>query len=120
MNSYLRSVLLRIAGVVAGGAVWLGLIVLALANFDTPVGFTEELEATWPFWLTALVVTGLVFSLLRRAGAGPGWGSFAIGVIAPFFGLLANASLGDGGGLWFWLPIAVLVLVPLPRMGATA
>jgi hypothetical protein len=120
MSSYLRSVLVRLAGAVAGAAIWFGLIVLALSNFDSPVGFPEEFEATWPFWLTALVVTGLVFWGLRRAGPGPGWGVFAIGVVVPFVGLIVNARVGTGGGWGFWIPIAFFVLVPIPRFGSSS
>jgi hypothetical protein len=119
MPSYPRSVLFRTAGVIAGGSFWLGMIVLALANFDTPAGFPEELRATWPFWLITLAITAAVFFVRRRLGPGPGWGAYAIGLIAPFFGLLLNARLTDGGA-WFWLPIIVLVLSPLPSFGKTA
>jgi hypothetical protein len=120
METYLRSVLFRLAGAIAGAAVWIGLIVLALANFDTPVGVPEELRATWPFWLVALSVVGGVYLVRRRLGPGPGWGAFAIGFLAPLLGLLANANLGGGGGLWFWIPIAVLVLIPLPTPARSA
>ena len=91
------------------------MIVLALANFDTPVGPLEELNATWLFWLVAIAVTVAVFFALRRLGPGPGWPSFLVGFVAPFLGLLLNARIGGGGGIWFWLPIVVLVLVPLPQ-----
>ena len=117
MSSYHRSVLFRLAGAIAGAAVWIGLIVLALANFDTPVGPSEELRATWPFWVIALAVTLAVFFFRRRLGPGPGWGAFALGFIAPFLGLLINANVGGGGGLWFWLPVALIVLLPLPSFG---
>lgn len=120
METYIRSVLFRLAGAITGAAVWLGLIVLALANFDTPVGLPEDLRATWPFWLAALVVLIVVYLVRRRLGPGPGWGAFAIGFIAPLVGLFANASLGDGGGTWFWIPIVVMVLVPLPSPSRTA
>jgi hypothetical protein len=120
MTQYPRSVLFRLAGAIAGAAVWIGLIVLALANFDTPAGLPEEWRATWPFWLVALAVTVIVFVVRRRLGPGPGWGAFAIGAVAPFIGLLINARLGDGGGLWFWLPILLIVLVPLPAIGGEA
>ena len=120
MTQYPRSVLFRLAGAIAGAAVWIGLIVLALANFDTPAGLSEEWRATWPFWLVALAVTVTVFVVRRRLGPGPGWGAFAIGAVAPFIGLLINARLGDGGGLWFWLPILLIVLVPLPAIGGEA
>lgn len=93
---------------------------LALANFDTPVGLPEELSATWPFWLVLLLVVGVMIAALRRLGPGPGWPSFFVGFVAPLIGLVLNARLGGGGGLWFWLPIAVLVLAPLPRMGVKA
>lgn len=116
MSSYPRSVAFRVAGVIAGGSFWIGLIVLAVANMDTPVGFPDELRATWPFWLVALAVTLTVFFVRRRLGPGPGWGSYAIGLIAPFIGLLVNARVG-GGGSWFWLPVVFLVLVPLPALG---
>jgi len=120
MTQYPRSVLFRLAGAIAGAAVWIGLIVLALANFDTPAGLPEEWRATWPFWLVALAVTATVFVVRRRLGPGPGWGAFAIGAVAPFTGLLINARLGDGGGRWFWLPILLIVLVPLPVLGGEA
>ena len=113
MDGYPRSVLFRFLGAVAGMALWLGLIVLALTNFDTPAGLPEELSATWPFWLAAIAVTVGVFFALRRLGPGPGWGAFALGVIAPFLGLLLNAQTGDP--MWFWLVVAAIVLVPLPR-----
>ncbi|HJQ77579.1 MAG TPA: hypothetical protein VJ948_10020 [Acidimicrobiia bacterium] len=114
METYIRSVLFRLAGAIAGGAIWIGLIVLALANFDTPVGLPEDLRATWPFWLVALVVVLVVYLVRRRIGPGPGWGAFGIGFFAPLVALFANANLGDGGGIWFWIPIVVMVLVPLP------
>lgn len=120
MTQYPRSVLFRLAGAIAGAALWIGLIVLALANFDTPAGLPEEWRATWPFWLVALAVTVTVFVVRRRLGPGPGWGAFAIGAVAPFIGLLINARLGGGGGLWFWLPILLIVLVPLPAIGGEA
>lgn len=116
VSSYPRSVLFRLAGAFAGAALWFGLIVLALANFDSPVGLPEELRATWPFWLVAILVTSGVYLVRRRLGPGPGWGAFAIGVVAPFIGLILNANMGGGGGLMFWLPVLALVLVPLPRM----
>lgn len=117
MSIYARSVLFRLAGALAGAALWLGLIVLALANFDTPTGLPEELRATWPFWLVALVIAVGTFLVRRRLGPGPGWGAFAIGVVAPFVGLIFNANFGGGGGFWFWLPVLVIILVPLPRFG---
>lgn len=120
METYIRSVLFRLAGAIAGAALWLGLIVLALANFDTPVGLPEDLRATWPFWLVGLVVVVGVYLVRRRVGPGPGWGAFAIGFVAPLVGLFANANLGNGGGTWFWIPILVMVLVPLPSAAHTA
>lgn len=119
MSSYPRSVLFRLAGALAGAALWLGLIVLALTNFDTPAGVPEELQATWPFWLVAVLITGVAFLVRRRLGPGPGWGAFAIGVVAPFIGLILNANIGGGGGLLFWIPVLVMILVPLPRFGQT-
>jgi hypothetical protein len=116
MSHYSRSVLFRLAGVIAGGSFWFGMIVLALANFDTPAGFPEELRVTWPFWLVALIVVVAVFLVRRRLGPGPGWGAFLIGALAPFVGLILNARLDSGGFLWFWLSIAVIVLVPLPAL----
>ena len=118
VSTYPRSILFRLAGAFAGAALWLGLIVLALTNFDTPAGFPEELQATWPFWLVAVLITVVVFLVRRRLGPGPGWGAFAIGVVAPFAGLILNANVGGGGGLWFWIPILVMVFVPLPGLGA--
>lgn len=118
MSNYPRSVLFRLAGAFAGAALWLGLIVLALTNFDTPAGLPEELQATWPFWLVAIVITVGVFLVRRRLEPGPGWGMFAIGVVAPFVGLVLNANMGGGGGLWFWIPVLFLVFVPLPRFWA--
>lgn len=120
METYIRGVLFRLAGAIAGAAVWLGLIVLALANFDTQVPFVEDLEATWLFWLVALVVVVAVFLIRRRLDAGPGWGAFAIGFLAPLVGLFANARVGDGGGTWLWIPILVILLVPLPSLSRTA
>lgn len=117
MSRYLRSVAFRVAGGVAGVAIWFGLIVLALTNFDTPAGFPEDLRATWPFWLVAAVVVGATYLVRRRLGAGPGWGMFALGMVAPFLGLLINARFGDGGGLLFWLPILIILLVPIPALG---
>ncbi len=119
MSSYPRSVLFRLAGALAGAALWLGLIVLALTNFDTPAGVPEELQATWPFWLVAVLITGVAFLVRRRLGPGPGWGAFAIGVVAPFIGLILNANIGGGGGLLFWIPVLVMILVPLPQFGQT-
>ena len=118
MSNYPRSVLFRLAGAFAGAALWLGLIVLALTNFDTPAGLPEELQATWPFWLVAIVITVAVFLVRRRLGPGPGWGAFAIGAVAPFVGLVLNANMGGGGGLWFWIPVLFMVFVPLPRFRA--
>ena len=112
MSGYPRSVLFRFLGVLAGSALWLGLIVLALANFDSPAGFPEDLQATWPFWLVAVLVTAGVYLLRRRLGPGAGWGSFALGILASFLALLVNAR--TGAAVWFWLILAVAVLVPLP------
>lgn len=56
----------------------------------------------------------VVFLVRRRLGPGPGWGAFAVGVFAPFLGLLLNANLDGGGGMMFWLPVLFVVLVPLP------
>lgn len=114
MSHYARSVLFRLAGAIAGGAFWFGLIILALANFDTPAGFPEELRVTWPFWLVTLIVLVGVFVVRRRMGPGPGWWAFFIGAFAPFVGLILNARINSGGFLWFWLSIAVIVLIPLP------
>jgi hypothetical protein len=119
MSNYPRSVLFRLAGAIAGAGLWLGLIVYALANFDSPAGLPEELQATWPFWLVTLVVTVAVFLIRRRLGPGPGWGAFLLGSVAPFIGLLLNARMTENGGaIWFWIPIAVIVLIPLPRFGS--
>lgn len=115
MSHYPRSVVFRVLGVVAGGAIWFGLIVLALANFDTPVGFPEEMKVVWPFLLVALALIVSTFFVRRRLGPGAGWGAFMMGVMAPFVGLVANANLGDGGWLWFWVPILVVVLLPWPK-----
>lgn len=115
MADYPRSVLFRFAGAIAGAAVWLGLIVLALTNFDTPAGLPEEISATWPFWLVAAVVVVIVFLVRRRLGPGPGWGAFVIGFIAPFFALLANAQTTNA--VWFWIVLAAFILVPLPSLG---
>lgn len=115
MADYPRSVLFRFAGVIAGAAVWLGLIVLALTNLDTPAGFPDQVSATWPFWAVAAVVLVIVFFVRRRLGPGPGWGAFIIGFIAPFFALLANAQMSNG--IWFWVILAVFILVPLPSLG---
>lgn len=118
MSNYPRSVLFRLAGAFAGAALWLGLIVLALANFDTPAALPEEFQATWPFWLVAILITAGVFVVRRRLGPGPGWGAFAIGAVAPFVGLILNANMGAGGGLLFWIPVLLMVFTPLPRIGA--
>lgn len=112
MNGYPRSVLFRFLGVITGLALFLGLIVLALTNFDTPAGLPEEFQATWPFWLVALLITVGVFVALRRLGPGPGWGAFALGIVASFLALMLNARTGDA--MWFWIVLAVVVLVPLP------
>lgn len=108
---YRRSVLFRFAGVLAGMSLWTGLIVYALINLDSEQGLPNSLEVTWPYWFVAVAITLGVFLVRRRLGAGPGWGAFVIGVIAPFVGLLLNANFG--GGIWFWVPVLVLVLVPL-------
>jgi len=118
VSNYPRSVLFRLAGGFAGAALWLGLIVLALTNFDGPAGLPEELQATWPFWVVAVVITVGVFIVRRRLGPGPGWGAFALGVVAPFVGLILNANTGGGGGLWFWIPVLLMVFVPIPRIAA--
>lgn len=117
MDGYTRSVLFRFSGAIAGMALWLGLIVLALTNFDTPAGLPEEFRATWPFWLVAILITVGVFLALRRLGPGPGWGAFAVGVVGPFLGLLLNAQTGNP--MWFWLVVGFIVLVPLPRRRPT-
>lgn len=117
MSTYPRSVLFRIAGAFAGAAFWLGLIVLALTNFDSPAGLPEEIRATWPFWVAAVVITVGVFLVRRRLGPGPGWGAFALGAVAPFVGLILNANMGGSGGLWLWIPVLLMVFIPLPRFG---
>lgn len=117
MPNYLRSVLFRVAGALAGMSLWVGLIVLALANLDERGPLPDSVSATWPFWLVTLAIAAGAFFVRRRLGPGPGWGAFAIGVFAPFVGLFINANLGDGGGLWFWLPVLVLIFVPLTSPG---
>lgn len=113
MSTYLRSVGFRLAGAVAGGALWVGLIVWALANFDSPVGLPDSLQATWPFWVIAGLIAVGTYLVRRRLGPGPGWGMFFIGVFAPFVGLSLNARVGDGA-LWFWLAVAIVILIPIP------
>lgn len=113
MDGYPRSVLFKFLGVVAGLALFFGLIVLALTNFDTPAGLPEEFRATWPFWLVSLAVVVGVFVSLRRLGPGPGWGAFVIGVGAAFLALMINARTGNP--MWFWVVLAAAVLVPLPN-----
>lgn len=116
MRGYPRSVLFRFLGALAGVALFLGLIVLALANFDTPAGVPEEFNATWPFWLVVVLVTGAVFLLRRRLGRGPGWGAFVIGVAGSFLALIVNARTGNA--LWFWLILAAMILIPYPTTSA--
>ncbi|HEU4319865.1 MAG TPA: hypothetical protein VFS66_07255 [Acidimicrobiia bacterium] len=118
MPGYLRSVLFRFLGALAGVALFLGLIVLALTNFDTPAGLPEEFNATWPFWLAVVLVTGGVFLLRRRLGAGPGWGAYAVGVAGAFLALILNARTGNA--LWFWLILAAVILIPYPTRSAPA
>ena len=118
MSGYPRSVIFRFVGAIAGTTLFLGLIVLALTNFDTPASFPEEFQATWPFWLITLGITVAVFFVRRRLGPGPGWGSYAIGLLAPFFGLLVNARTGSG--MWFWVIVVALVVVPLPNLRRSA
>ena len=118
MSGYPRSVLFRFFGVLAGTALFLGLIVLALTNFDTPAGLPEELGATWPFWLVVVVVTSGVFLLRRRFGQGPGWGAYSMGVVGAFVALLINAQ--SGNAMWFWLILAGVILVPYPTLRSPA
>lgn len=117
MSTYIRSVLFRVAGAFAGMSLWTGLIVLALANFDSAQAAPDSLQVTWPFWAVALAITGGVFLIRRRLDPGPGWGAFSIGVLAPFVGLFLNANFGGAGVFWFWAPVLVLVLVPLATPG---
>jgi len=118
VRGYSRSVLFRFLGALAGGALFLGLIVLALTNFDTPAGLPEEFNATWPFWLVVLLVTGGVFLLRRRLGRGPGWSAYAMGVVGSFLALIVNARTGNA--LWFWLILAAVILIPYPTPSASA
>lgn len=115
MNGYLRSVGFRFAGVIAGGALWLSLIVWALSAWGGPSGLPETIEVTWPFWVVAFVVTVAVFLIRRRLGPGPGWGMFLIGAAAPFVALSVNARFADGA-IWFWAVLALVVLLPLPTL----
>lgn len=113
MSTYVRSILFRVAGAFAGMSLWTGLIVLALANFDSVQEFPDSLEVTWPFWAVALIITIGVYLVRRRLDPGPGWGAYVIGVMAPFVGLFLNANFSGAGGFWFWGPVLALILVPL-------
>ena len=118
MNGYLRSVIFRFMGALTGAALFIGLIVLALTNFDTPAEPPEEFSATWPFLLVVVLVTGGAFFLRRRLGSGPGWGAFAVGVVGAFVALFANARTDNV--IWFWLILAAIILVPYPTKRAVA
>lgn len=110
----MRSVLLRFAGAIVSIALWLGLIVLALSGMDSGVNVPEGLQAGWPLWLGAAVVTLVVVVALRRAALGPGWGSFVIGLLIPEVAFAINRITATEVGTVFWIATAVLILVPLP------
>ncbi|HEX5672089.1 MAG TPA: hypothetical protein VFY46_05140 [Acidimicrobiia bacterium] len=119
MSNYPRSVLLRLAGALVSIALWLGLILLALANMDIG-GLTvpEGLRAGWPFWVGAAVLILIVFLTLRRAAPGPGWGTFLIGLVIPEVAFFINRLAATEIGMVFWIATAALILVPLPSRKA--
>jgi hypothetical protein len=112
-TGYGRSVLLRVAGVVTSIAIWLGLIVFALDNFDGGLPRSEGLGGGWPFWIGALVIIGAVAFSLGRSGR-PGWGAFLLGLLIPEVAFLVNRLVMTEISWVFWVVVALLVLVPFP------
>lgn len=112
--SYFRSVFLRAAGAVVAIAVWLGLIVFALANLDTGLPASEGLAGGWPFWLVAVLITVGVALWLRRLGSGPRWGHFFLGLLIPEVAFFLNRLASVEISLVFWVTVLLLAVLPLP------
>ena len=106
--------ILRIAGAVVSIAVWLGLIVFALDNFDNGLPDSEGLGGGWPFWIGAVVIVGVVAFFLGRSPGAPGWGSFLIGLLIPEVAFFINRLFTTEISIIFLIAVAILVLIPLP------
>jgi hypothetical protein len=123
MAGYGRSLVLRLAGALTAAAIFFGMILYGLANMDAGVDLPTALQEGWMFWVAAAVILLLVILGLRRAGPGPGWGHYAIGFFAFPIAFAAGRIFDSGSdaisSLVFWIVLAVLILVPLPRGGAS-
>jgi hypothetical protein len=119
-TGYGRSVVLRIAGAVTSIAIWLGLIVFALDNFDNGLPRSEGLGGGWPFWIGALVIIVVVSYSLSRSPRRPGWGSFFLGLLIPEVAFFINRLFTTEISLIFLFAVAVLALLPLPGRRAAA
>jgi hypothetical protein len=109
----MRSVLLRVAGVLAAIAFWLGLVVVALNTLDTGLPRSEGLGG-WPFFLVALAITVAVALYLSRRPGKPGWLHFIFGLLIPEVAFVLNRLFATEIGVIFWITVVVLILIPLP------
>lgn len=109
---YLRSVLFRLAGALVGALLFAGMLLFLFVPFFTAA--TESPDGpgimAWIPWLAALGITVGVYFVRRSLGPGPGWATFAAGLVIGWIGFVVVPNAGP----WLWLAVLALILVPMP------